>query len=74
MAFADRARYVGDPHFVTVPGGLLDPARDEYQLFDELRALLGQTGEELSRHRRKILPALFRALPLLVVPDGEYGA
>ena len=45
----------------------LDPARDEYQLFDELRALLTLAEEELRRHRRKLLPALFRALPLLVV-------
>ena len=44
-----------------------DAARDEYQLFDELRALLNATEEDLGRFRGLILASLFRLLPLWLV-------
>lgn len=41
LAFADRDRYVGDPDFVEVPGGMLDPAyiAARSALIDPLKAL-----------------------------------
>ena len=44
-----------------------DLASDEYQLIAELRALLGQAGEDLRRFRKRFLPALFRFLPVWLV-------
>jgi gamma-glutamyltranspeptidase/glutathione hydrolase len=40
LAFADRNRYIGDPDFVSVPGGLLDDAylTQRRTLIDKLRA------------------------------------
>lgn len=42
-------------------------SRDEYQLFDELRALLNATEEELRRFRGMFIAALFRLLAVWVI-------
>lgn len=49
------------------PEGQIDPACDEYQLFEELRALLTKTDDETSLYSRMLLPAIFRVLWLWVI-------
>jgi S-DNA-T family DNA segregation ATPase FtsK/SpoIIIE len=63
VGYGSFGRLLTNPPSVSQP----DVARDEYHLFDELRALLNTTEEDLRRFRKSLFTSLFRLLPLWLI-------